>query len=199
MYRRTLVSAGEVGTALSGGPGPAADIRTMAAHTSLSPAFRGSPTQLLMPEPFSQSPSHNKRNGAFHTSMLSLLLCLLPGMPLLRDGCHTSAHLPITSARSLFPLTLSSGKLILPLLPQPWVLHLFCSLVIGSQYCVCPRPAPHPDYDVPEGKQQASSSAKHPPPPNPDPIPANLLALSVLGSASLQMLREQWVGEEVNE
>lgn len=65
---------GEVGTALSGGPGPAADICTTAAHTSLSPAFSGSSTQLFVPEPFSQSPSHNKQNGAFHTSMLLLLL-----------------------------------------------------------------------------------------------------------------------------
>lgn len=60
------MSAGEVGRALFGCPEAAGDIRTTSAHTSLSPAFSGSPAQPILPEPFSKSSSPNKQSRLSH-------------------------------------------------------------------------------------------------------------------------------------
>lgn len=65
------MSAGEEGRRLFGASG---DICSTSAHTSLSPAFSGSPTQLVLPEPFSKTPGPNEQNRAYHTSRLAFAM-----------------------------------------------------------------------------------------------------------------------------
>lgn len=136
--------------------------RPSAAH----PATAGR-ARALLPKP---QPSRQSR--ACHTSTLLHLLCPLPGMPLLRDSCHTS-YPPVITVRSLFPPNRSAGKLILPLLPHPVP-------------CTCYAPssvAPNTELTIvsaatpPHTHPMTSHRARNKPPALPTPPPANLLAL----------------------
>ena len=169
------MSAGEVGRALSACPGAAGDICTTSAHTSWSPAFGGPPTTTTTAgraRALLQKPQPSKQSRACHTSTLLHPLCPLPGMPLLRDSCHTS-YPPVTSVRSLFSPKCSAGKRIVPLLPHP----------VSGTCCAPSSVALHTELSIlsaatpPHTHPMTSHRARNKPPALPTLPLANLLAL----------------------
>lgn len=184
------MSAGEVGRALFGCPGAAADICTTLAHTLLSPASSGSPAQLTLPAPFSKSLSPNKQSEACHTSRLAFAVPAARNASAQRllshfySSSHDICKMPLLSK----PLTEKTHLACIPTAPchASAVLPLHC-----SEYKTALSLHTHPPC-LPVISRSARDK------PAVLPTPPNFLALPTLGCASQQMLLECWLGEQVN-